>query len=341
MAKGLSAVAIKKLDQLQTDFSTAYGVSTVNKQFAIEPSIAQKLDQQITDSSEFLQKISIIPVDEMSGEKILLGVTKPISGRTDTSGSGEREAVYVGDLDQLGYQLAQTNSDTAISFNTIDKWAKFPNFRELYSAAVQEQIALDRIMCGWNGTSVAATTDRVANPLMQDVNIGWLKYMYNKAPGQILTEGTTAGKITIGATGDYKNLDALVYDVKNGLHQRFRSDGDLVAIVGENLLHKEGLKYYQAHGLTPTEKALLSTKQITEMFGGLPVFLCPYFPENGVVVTSFANLGLYWQETSWRRFMVDNPKKDRFEDYISRNEGYAVQELLKFAAIEAANVEFV
>lgn len=327
--------------KLKKEFAISYGVSDVSKKFAIEPSIAQVLDRQITDKSDFLQKISMLAVTEMSGQKILMKIARSITSRTDTKSGGKRKPVYVGDLDELGYQLAKTNSDIAIDFDTIDKWAKFPNFREMYSDEVQHQIALDRIKIGWNGTHVAANTDIVTNPLLQDVNKGWLQYVREKAAGQILTEGATAGKITIGDTGDYKNLDALVYDIKNGIHLNFRGGGDLVAIVGEDLLHREGLKYYSMHGSTPTEKAMLQTQQITEVFGTLPTYLCPYFPAKGLVVTSFDNLAIYWQETSWRRFLIDNPSEDQYEDYLSRNEGYAVQQVLKFAAIEADNVQFV
>lgn len=342
MAIALSFQGLNRLRQLEQEFAIAYGVNNISRQFAVEPTIAQELDKQITLKSDFLQQISIIPRQEIAGKKVLLGINKSITGRTDTKNGGKRKAVYVGDLDELGYQLYQTNSDTAIDFETIDIWAKFPNFRELYSAFVQEQIALDRIKIGWNGTHAAANTDPITYPMLEDVNKGWLQYVREKAPGQILPEGEkTAGKILIGETGDFKNLDSLVYDVRYMLHENFRDSTDLVAIVGSKLLHREGLKYYELNALKPTEKVLLATKQIQETFGGLPTLICPFFPDTGLVVTSLDNLAIYWQENSWRRFMKDVPESDCYEDYISRNEGYVVQQTLKFAAIEASAVEFV
>ena len=53
-------------------------------------------------------------------------------------------------------------------------------------------------MIGWHGTSTAPDTDRTANPLLQDVNIGWLQHIRTDAPAQVMSEGTEgSGKIYI------------------------------------------------------------------------------------------------------------------------------------------------
>ena len=46
--------------------------------------------------------------------------------------------------------------------------------------------ALDRIMIGFNGTSIAKDTDIVANPLLQDVNKGWLQKQREENPSRVL-----------------------------------------------------------------------------------------------------------------------------------------------------------
>lgn len=56
-------------------------------------------------------------------------------------------------------------------------------------------------------------------------------------------------------------------------------------------------------------------------------------------VTSWDNLSIYFQDSSWRKQTVDNPKRSRVEDYNSRNEGYVIEQLEKFAMTE--NVELV
>ena len=58
-----------------------------------------------------------------------------------------------------------------------------------------------------------------------------------------------------------------------------------------------------------------------------------------VLVTSWDNLSLYYQDSSWRKQAVDNPKRSRVEDYNSRNEGYVIEQIEKIALTE--NVELL
>ncbi len=337
----LSQAARLKFSALAVAIATTYGVETVREEFNVTPTHAQTLNDKITHSSAFLSRINVIPVSEIKGEKVMLGTSGTVTGRTDTS-NADRVARNVLGLDGQGYELFETHSDVALKYASIDAWAKFPNFPQRYSAAVQKQIALDRIMIGWNGTSAAATTDRVANPLLQDVNKGWLQIARDQAPEQVLAQGAkVAGKIQIGATGDYANLDALVHDVSLMIDEEFRDGGDLIAIVGRELLAHDKAKLYAAQGDTPTEKERIEMAQVIATYGGLPTFTCPHFPSRGVVVTSWDNLSIYFQDTSWRRHIQENPKRSQVEDYNSRNEGYVIEQLGKFAAIESANVEFV
>ena len=86
-------------------------------------------------------------------------------------------------------------------------------------------------MIGFNGVTAAATTDIVANPKLQDVNKGWLQKMREENEARVMSSGATAGKITIGATGDYKNVDALVMDLVNEMIDEVHQDNpDLVVL---------------------------------------------------------------------------------------------------------------
>lgn len=336
----LTAAASLKFSTLALAIAATYAVADVSKQFNVDPTHAQTLNEKITLTSAFLQRINVLPVTEIKGEKVMLGVNGTVTGRTDTSKT-DREARNVLGLDGEGYELFDTNSDVALKYATIDAWAKFPDFARRYATAVQKQIGLDRIMIGWNGTSVAKTTDRSANPLLQDVNMGWMQIAREQAPQQILVEGAKDGKIQIGALGDYKNLDGLVFDVSLMIDEEFRDGGDLIAIIGRDLLAYDKGKLYAAQGDKPSEKERIELAQIVATYGGLPSFTCPHFPSKGVVVTSWDNLSIYFQDSSWRRQIIENPKRSQVEDYNSRNEGYVVEQLGKFAAIEAANVELL
>lgn len=336
----LSNAARQQYHAMQVLMAHTYGVTSVREEFNVEPTLAQTLNDQITLTSAFLQLINVIGVSEIKGQKVMLGLSGPVTGRTDTN-TKDREAHHLLDLDGLGYELFDTHSDVALKYSSIDAWAKFKDFAARYSAAVRRQIGLDRLMVGWNGVRVAADTDRNTYPLLQDVNKGWLQIVREQAPQQILAEGATPGKIRIGPQGDYQNLDALVHDVSLMVDEEYRDGGDLVAIIGRDLLAHEKGKLYAAQGRTPTEKERVEQAQIIATYGGLASYTCPFFPSKGVTVTSFNNLSIYVQDTSWRRQLIDNPKRSQTEDYNSRNEGYVVEQLGKFAAIEAANVEFM
>nr|WP_314399427.1 phage major capsid protein, P2 family [Pseudomonas lundensis] len=334
----LSAKGAKHYAELQDAIAETYGVERASRMFSVDPSVAQELNDAITAKADFLERINIIPVSEIKGEKVFIGVNGPVTGRTNTK-TTDRQAKDASALEHTTYELADTQSDVGLPYAKIDAWAKFPDFKDRYSAAVQKRIAQDRIVIGFHGTSAAAQTDLEANPKLQDVNKGWLQQLREDAPQQVLKEGATAGKITLGAGGDYANLDALVHDTKQMVDEILREDGDLVAIIGSDLLAADKAKLYTKQGDTPTEKERIENAQVISTYGGLPSFSVPNFPVNAVLVTSWDNLSIYFQDSSWRKQTVDNPKRSRVEDYNSRNEGYVIEQLEKIALTE--NVELV
>ena len=334
----LSAKGAKHYAELQDAIAETYGVERASKMFSVEPSVAQELNDAITAKADFLERINIVPVSEIKGEKVFIGVNGPVTGRTNTK-TTDRQAKDASALENTTYELVDTQSDVGLPYAKIDAWAKFPDFQDRYSAAVQKRIAQDRIVIGFHGTIAAIQTDLEANPKLQDVNKGWLQQLREQAPQQVLKEGATPGKVTLGAGGDYANLDALVHDTKQMVDEILREDGDLVAIIGTDLLAADKAKLYTKQGDTPTEKERIENAQVIATYGGLPAFSVPNFPVNAVLVTSWDNLSIYFQDTSWRKQTVDNPKRSRVEDYNSRNEGYVIEQMEKIALTE--NVELV
>lgn len=338
MAQPLSARGAQQYAELQEALAEAYGVESSARMFSVDPTIAQELNDAITAKADFLERINVTPVSEIKGEKVFIGVNGPVTGRTNTK-TTDREAKDASALDNTQYELADTQSDVGLPYAKIDAWAKFPDFKERYSAAVQKRIAQDRIVIGFHGTHAAPQTDLEKFPKLQDVNKGWLQQLREQAPQQVLKEGATAGKVTLGAGGDYANLDALVHDTKQMVDEILREDGDLVAIIGTDLLAADKAKLYTKQGDTPTEKERIENAQVIATYGGLPAYSVPNFPVNAVLVTSWDNLSIYFQDTSWRKQTIENPKRSRVEDYNSRNEGYVIEQLEKIAFTE--NVELV
>jgi P2 family phage major capsid protein len=329
MGQHLSANAMQKMKTLHEMTAKAYG-GQAGQQFAATPAVAQTLHEKIVvDGGWFYSMINVVPVKELAGEKIGLGTSGSAIGRTDTSGAGERAAKNLASTDAAGYTLKQTNFDIALRYSTIDAWAKFSDFVEKYNKAVRTTIANDRIKVGWRGTSALDTT--VAADL-SDVNIGWLQQIrdYNGGSQHLLG---AAGSVTLGSAA-IPNLDTLVHDALQTVAEEFRDDPDLVVIVGANVMQYAKGAYYEAHGNTPTEKAKTREGAIVDTYGGLPAYRAPFFPADAILITSFENLSIYWQEDSWRREQLNNPKKDQYEDFNSDNEGYVVEEFGKTSFVE-------
>ncbi len=312
-------------------------VASATHTFAVEPTIQQTLETKIQESSDFLKRINVMPVDEMEGEKLGLGISGPIASRTNTAVK-DRSTRDLATLDQHRYKCAKTDFDTHIKYATLDSWAKFPDFQNRIRDAILTRQALDRIMIGFNGTSVAAETDPVAHPLLQDVNIGWLQHMRVDAPSRVMRRGAVDGKVSIGVGGDYKNLDAAVFDAVQLLDPWYQQDPGLVAILGRDLMHD---KLFPLVNDTkdPTESlaadVILSQKRV----GGLAAATVPFMPPNAILITRFDNLSIYFQEGARRRRVEDNAKRDRIENYESSNDAFVVEDYGLAALVE--NIEFV
>ncbi|BDD79919.1 hypothetical protein [Burkholderia phage FLC10] len=314
------------------------GVQDSTKKFAVSPSVQQKLETRIQESSEFLNLINMIGVTEQQGEKLGLSVGSPLASTTDTSAK-DRAPTEIGDLDTNGYNCTKTDFDSAIKYALLDAWAKFPDFQTRIRDLLVRRQALDRITIGFNGRSRAATSDREANPLLQDVNKGWLQRMREQASQRVLKEGATPGKVKVGAGGDYENIDALVYDLlSSAIDPWHQDDNALVVMVGRSTLHD---KYFPLINKAdkPTEMIAADVIKSQKRMGGLQAVAVPFFPAGTVMITSYDNLSIYFQDGARRRSIVDNAKRDRIENYESSNDAYVIEDLGRAAVAE--NIELV
>ena len=326
----------KLFEQYTAQIASANGVNDVTKTFTVSPSVAQRLETRIQESSSFLQAINMVMVPEQSGQALGLGVGSTIAGRTNTA-TTDREPSNVLALDGYDYTCVHTDLDTAITWAQLDAWAKFPDFLTRYRNAVTIRQALDRIMIGWNGTSAAVSTDRSENPLLQDVNIGWIKKVRTNRVTQIMSndgkEGSSA--IAVGSVGaEYVNLDALVFDlVSSMIDPWYREDPNLRVIVGRQLLADHYFPLINKEQV-PTEMQAAQIVVSQKRIGGLPAVQVPFFPANALCVTTLDNLSIYTQEGSRRRNIVENPKRSRVEDYQSVNDAYVVEDYGRIAIAE-------
>lgn len=311
---------------LALQIATINGVGNAMEKFTVAPSVQQTLETRIQEGSEFLSKINIIGVTEQKGEKLGLGVGSPIASTTNTN-TTDRTTKDVTEVDGYGYECAKTDFDTHIKYSKLDAWAKFKDFQSRVRDNILKRQALDRITIGFNGTSRAATSNLATNPLLQDVNKGWLQQYRDLAAARVMKEVVVASnEIKIGAAGDYQTLDALVFDAVNALIDPWHQERtDLVAIVGRDMLHD---KYFPLVNVErdPSEQAAVDMIISQKRIGGLQALRVPNFPAGKVFITSLDNLSIYWQEGGRRRTIVDNAKRDQIENYESSNDAYVIED---------------
>jgi len=317
-------------------------VKDIGSKYTAEASVAQTLETKIQESSAFLTRINVVPVDEQSGERLGLGIGATVAGTTDTT-KKEREPTDPTYIDGEGYKCTQTNFDTALGYEKLDLWAKFQDFQIRIRDAIIKRQALDRIMIGFNGERREKTSDRLTYPLLQDVNIGWLEKIRREAPVRVLSrivgsDGTVISQtVRIGKGGDFKNLDALVMGaVSEKIEPWYQDDTELVVICGRSLMAD---KYFPiVNRDQPNSEALAADLIISQKrIGGLPAVQAPFFPANAILITRLDNLSIYWQDGTRRRAVIDNPKRDRIENFESVNEAYVVEDYDCVAMIE--NIE--
>ena len=315
-------------------------IESTAEKFSVDPTIQQKLEARIQDSSAFLKRVNILGVNEMEGEKVGINVNGPIASRTDTTGTTPRAPRDVKSLDKQKYRCEQTNYDTLIRYNTLDAWAKFPDFQQRLRNSIVTKMGLDRLMIGFNGTSAAATTNLVNNPLLEDVNIGWLQQIRDNASERHMFEVVdSSGEINVGDGGDYQNLDALVFDVVNSLIEPwYRDHPDIKAIIGRQLAVDYTIPQISEYD-APTEREALARLIAKSKIGGVPAVQVPYMLPSAILITIPANLSIYYQNSARRRMIKDEPEWDRIANYESSNDGYVVEDYGAAALIE--NVQFV
>ncbi|WP_443091378.1 phage major capsid protein, P2 family [Basfia succiniciproducens] len=306
--------------------------------FAVEPSVQQRLEKKVQESSAFLGMINIVPVTEAQGEVLGLGVAGTIASTTDTTTTA-RETQDLHSLTAIPYHCQQINYDTHLRYGTLDMWAKFPDFARKVGEVKAERMALDRIMIGFNGTKRAKTSNRASNPLLQDVAKGWLSKIEENAPQRVMKEETpSSGKIEVGKDKTYKTLDALVFSaVTDLIAPQYQDDTQLVAIMSRDLLAD---KYFPlVNDPKATEQLAGDTIISQKRVGGLRAIQVPSVPKGTILITRLDNLSIYYQEQGMRRTLKDNPERDRYEDFTSSNDDFVVENYEQVALLR--NIEIV
>ncbi|TCB71430.1 phage major capsid protein, P2 family [Acinetobacter sp. ANC 3781] len=341
MAVVLNPIARTKLSSYIADIARANNVEDAKYTFAVQPVPEQKIIAAYQESADFLKQINVFPVDNAKGEKIGLQIGSSVAGTTDTRVKA-RTPVAAGTLDLLDeYDCTQTNYDVAYYWSLLNAWKHHPDFKAKLQAMVIKAIALDKLCIGFNGLYRAPTSDRIANPLLQDVKKGWLQKIRDIAPEQHyegVDDGTGNLVIKVGAGNEFKTVDGLVeFAVEEYIAEQHRESG-LIAICGRGILSDKYLPLLNTIQ-DPTEQLAARTIYANKQLGTLQALHVPKFPAKTILITTPDNLSIYMQSGTLNRSIVEQPEWDRAVDYQSVNEDFVVEDYSKCVLLENIEVE--
>lgn len=327
----LNTQASQFLQEFASQLAKSYGVEAVNKQFNITGPQETKLKAALLESVEFLGMITTMEVDQIKGQVVKVGNFSIATGR-----KGGARFVSEQDVNGNTYELTETDSCAALTWALLSVWGNSGNknqFMQLMNQNATQRFALDMLRVGFNGTSIAADTDPVANPLGEDVNKGWHQIVKDKAPGQIVTDPIY---FDVNGAGDYKTLDAIATELKNTLiHPALRNDPRLVVLVGSDLT-ATAQTHMANQADKPSEK--VAAQKADKSIGGMTAYTPPFFPGKRIAVTMLSNLHIYTQRGTKQRKSENVEDRKQYEDKYWRNEGYAIEEFEAYAAIDEAAV---
>lgn len=328
------------------EIAKGYDTDSTVEFFDVTPPKESKLHQAIVRGSEFLQKINVIEVDQVTGQAVFIGSDQLSTGRVENG----RFDGQTPEIDGYEYTLYPTDTIIQMTWVRQAAWINSGSqgqFNQLVNGYTNKQIAADIVKVGWNGEKAEKVSDPVENPLGQDVNEGWHARVKRLKPDCVVMDDGAGGQIYVDFDGlrddtgalrsHYKTLDAMASDLINNYIAAHNVDAsDLVVLVGRELIAAAQYKLY-SEADKPSEQ--IDAQRLEKSIAGRPAYVPSHFPGKRMVVTSFANLSVYTQRGTKRRKVKDNDDKARAESTYWRMEGYMVEDLDKYAAFDESAIE--
>lgn len=329
----LNQVARAMLQTYGAQMAEQFGVTTVAEAFAITGPKETALRKKILESSAFLQMISVMDVDQPTGQVVEVSAQGLHTGRK-AGGRFTKD----GDIDGHEYACVETDSNCSVTWATLSIWANSGGegeFMRLMNESAAEAFARDMLRVGFNGTSVATTSDPEANPNGEDVNIGWQALVKRDAPSQIIT---TDVYLDPDGGGDYKTLDAMASDIINTkIAPQFRNDPRLTVYVGPDLVAAESARLYDGAD-KPSEK--IKAQNLPFSIAGRKAVVPDFMPGKRMVVTFPKNFQILTQRNTRQRKARHEQDRKQFENSYLRYEGYAIGNYDAYGSIDENNVNF-
>lgn len=326
----LNQRARQYIDSYSAQLSQSYNVNDTSRYFSLTDPKETLLRDALLETAEFLNMITVVDVDQLQGQVVAVGNPGIFTGRKE-GGRFIRPTGVSGNE----YKLVETDSGAALTWAMLSVWANAGDENEFFQRMqdfTNQSFALDMLRIGFNGKSVAKSTDPAANPNGEDVNVGWHELVRKHKEGQQII----STPVTLDEQGDYKSLDAMASDLINTkIPQQYRNDPRLVVLVGADLVAAEQYRLYQKAD-RPTEK--IAAQMLSDSIAGRPAMVPPFMPGKRMTVTTLANLHIYTQRGTRQRKAEFVEDRKQFENKYLRNEGYAVEYPELYAAIDESAV---
>lgn len=317
--------------------ATVYETDDPTKEFSVNPTVVQSLERKIKQSNEFLNLITVSGKATMKGQIISMEGRAPLAKRT---AKGRRPTDPTGFNDR-SFENVAVEKDAVISWDKVDEWRGVTQNGDIYTEyrdIVTHTNATDILRIGWNGQMHATTTDPDAFDRLQDVHPGWIQYMIEEAPEQVIgilpdatdplgyvVDPIRLGRDGDGNRGDFLTLDEMVFHLRQRfIHRLHRRRGDLRALLGDDLVFNENKKLF-ARVEDPTEKNALQKYLDGQTFGRTLPVASDEFSERGIFLTFTKNIERCYQMDSMRRKLNDNDHIEKgIVDYNYIREDYII-----------------
>jgi P2 family phage major capsid protein len=312
------------------------GVSDNNggsRSFSLTATKENTLRAALLESGWMMGNITLRDINACSGHAINIGASELHTGRVE--GGRFRKKVAINGTE---FWLSETDTSARISYAEmaeIYNLGKAGSFDEEMNAFFNQAYALDMLRIGFNGSSIADTTNPEANKKGEDVNIGWHALAKDFQDGkQIIT-----APVSLGESGEWKNIDLLAnHLITNFIAEPFREDPRLVVLVGAELAAQQRLKIFNAAD-RPAD--INAAQMATSSVAGRFAFIPPFMPGKRLAVTTLNNLHIYTQaNTRFFRAEFDEDNCEYTHSYL-RNEGYALGDAELYAAVDESAITLV
>lgn len=280
------------------------------------------------ESIEMLKHINIFHVESPEGVSASLSSSSRLASRVDTEKTGRkaREALVHGQK----YHCEKTDYDLLAPYRLLDLWATngTKDFNKKLDALFYNLLGEDMLTIGWYGVEAAKTTNIEKNPMLQDVNIGWLHKIRTQAPERV-TDYFQVEK-------SYSGIECAVNHALGLMDKSHKHDNKNVVILDPDLLSEDLKDKSKSADEKTLQELVLSRILTTGKIAGLPFYKAPSFPAGKILVTKLENLSIYIQ--GQRRFFRDEPHLDQIAQYFSQAESYVVEDYSHCGLIN--NLEF-